>query len=365
MTSKPVVMQMIDSLHIGGAERMSVNIANALAEKGIESYICVTRQSGMLQSDISSNVTLLELDKKSALDIKALLRLRQFVKANGINIIHAHSSSFFTAILCKILCGTKVVWHDHYGNAEKLDQRKATILKLGSYLFDAVISVNEKLKNWAIDNLKVSSQDITYLQNFAKLSPIDLQKPLPSDKTNTIVSLANLRPQKDHMTLLKAFDMIHKRYPNWHLLLVGVDNFDVYSKNIKKYIKDNGLINHVHVLGSRKDSASILRHSTIAVLSSESEGLPVALLEYGLAKLPVVCTDVGQCRDVLGNGKYGRIVPSLNSGAFFEALSELIENKKKSELIALEFYNYVQLTYSQDSVLNKIISIYKGLIDGE
>ena len=52
-----------------------------------------------------------------------------------------------------------------------------------------------------------------------------------------------------------------------------------------------------------------LHGADCGVLSSVSEGLPVSLLEYGMAGLPVIVTDVGQCAEVVGNGRFGRVVP--------------------------------------------------------
>jgi len=365
MKSKPpVVLQLIDSLSLGGAERVSVNLANALDKSGIKSYLCSTRKGGDLETFINPKIELLILQKKSTFDFKALYRLVQFIKEHKINIIHAHSSSFFTAVLCKPFTGVKIVWHDHYGKAEQLDKRPVHAIIRASYFFDAVISVNEKLATWAKQNLHLKKENIMYLQNFAKLAMQDTQAALPGRKESRIVCLANLRPQKDHITLLTAFKSVLRKHPDWHLLLVGQDSKDTYSEQIKSYIRNEKLEEHVHILGSRSDSADILKQSTIAVLSSESEGLPVSLLEYGLSSLPVLCTDVGQCSKVLGEGKYGKIVPSVNSELFAKALSELIEDKKQRDQLALAFYRQVKAQYSQEAVMKKILTCYSEVLYG-
>jgi glycosyltransferase involved in cell wall biosynthesis len=343
---------------------MSVNLANALAQGGIDSYLCITRENGLLQSEVSRNVKVIQLDKKSAFDIKAILKLRRFIKDNHINIIHAHATSFFTATICKIMCsGIKVVWHDHYGNAEKLDQRDARVLKICSLLFDYVISVNEKLKYWAIKNLHLTDENITFIQNFANLSITGKKPSLPGDNEHRIIVLANLRPQKDHLVLLEAFNQIVDKYTSWHLLLVGADNNDKYSKSLKDYVYKNKLQDKVHFLGSRNDSADILKVSTIGMLSSESEGLPVALLEYGLAKLPVVCTDVGKCRDVLDDGKCGILVQPKDSQALYNALSKYIDDEQLRSKDALKYHHRVITNYSQEAVIQKIIDIYNRVIN--
>lgn len=362
-TKEPRVLQLIDSLAAGGAERVSVNLANALSEAGIKSFLCATRQGGPLEQFINRNVKKLILHKTSTIDVKAIYALVKFIHQNDINIIHAHSSSFFMAVLCKPFVSVKIIWHDHYGKAEQLDQRPVNAIRKASYFFDYVISVNEKLAHWSKNNLHIAHEQVLFLQNFAQLSEQHTQPDLPGTKETRIVCLANLRPQKDHMTLLNAFKSNVVNHSQWHLLLVGQDNEDDYSDLIKNYIEEENLEHNAHILGSRSDTADILVHSAIGVLSSKSEGLPVALLEYGLSGLPVVCTDVGQCAEVLGQGKYGVVVPPESPAMLGKALGELMADETKRKQYAADFSHHVHARYSKDAVMDELLKIYQGLLD--
>ena len=75
--------------------------------------------------------------------------------------------------------------------------------------------------------------------------------------------------------------------------------------------------NSVFIYGSCSDTFNILKLSTIGVLASKSEGLPLALLEYGLANLPVVATNVGDCHRVISNINEGLLVESGKHEEFF------------------------------------------------
>ena len=57
------VLQLIDSLDAGGAERMSVTIANALSTRIDRSYLCTSRKEGVLKSDLKKDVGYLFLRK--------------------------------------------------------------------------------------------------------------------------------------------------------------------------------------------------------------------------------------------------------------------------------------------------------------
>jgi len=111
------VLQIIDSLEAGGAERMAVNYANALAYELDFSGLIATRKEGPLVSQIKSNVEYLFLDRKSTVDLKLIFRLRSFIYKHKINIVHAHGTSFFIAVLLKLIYPRiKIIWHEHYGS---------------------------------------------------------------------------------------------------------------------------------------------------------------------------------------------------------------------------------------------------------
>ena len=355
------VLQLIDSLAIGGAERMSVNLANALAKEGVGSFLCATRRGGKLEKAIAPEVTYMVLGKRTSVDLQALWRLAGFVRQNQIDIIHAHSSSFFTAVLVKLLTGVRVVWHDHNGNRMQANNTNKVII-LGSVFFDTVISVNEKLAEWSRKHLLISEDRIVYLPNFAELTPTHTNLQLPGEPEKRIVCLANLREQKEHMTLLRAFNTFHAQHPEWHLLLVGEDRNDTYSMELKAYITKEKLEEAVHILGARSDSADILLASGMGILSSESEGLPVALLEYGLAKLPVVCTEVGQCSEVLDHGKCGVLVPPSTPEGLANALAALASSQEQREAYASAFHEHIQKQYAKDAVMEDMMKLYRNVL---
>lgn len=145
----------------------------------------------------------------------------------------------------------------------------------------------------------------------------------------------------------------------WSLLLVGMNFNDAYFDQVKEEIIAQSLEEHIHVLGSRNDTSAILNEVDIAVLSSISEGLPVALLEYGLAGLPVVVTDVGACKEVVLS--YGKVVPSRDSLAFSQAIQELIQYPEEAKAMAHSFQEHVMITFGAASYIKKLETFYSSL----
>lgn len=351
------VLQLIDSLDGGGAERIAVNVANSLTAYVDKSFLCATRKEGILKSTISNNVEYLFLSKNSTLDVLSLIRLLKYVRANKITHIHAHSTSFFLGVLVYFLNRkVKVIWHDHYGDSEHLEKREFKVLKRFSRYFDSIIAVNEKLKTWNEVNLKCSK--VYFINNFVDDNKLEvLNEEIKGEGTFKLVCLANVRPQKDHLNLLKAYNIVQKKLSNISLHLIGnvIKDSQVYIE-LSNYI-DKHKINQVYFYGSKQISSTFLKQFDIGILSSRSEGLPLAVLEYAIAKLPTIVTDVGQCADVVK--ERGIIVPPQDSRKLAEAVITLYNDSDLQNKFATLQYDFIMKHYSVKSVIPQLINIYR------
>lgn len=349
------VLQIIDSLNAGGAEVLAINIANHLANLGMESHLCVTRVEGDLFSMVSNSVNYLFLGKKKTFDFAAFKKLRRYIAQHKINIIHAQSTSYFVGSCMKILFPKiKLVWHDHFGNSEFLTHKSRYPVRFMSFLFHSVVVVNEKLLTW--NQKYLSAKNFYLLNNFAEFMNSESHTQLKGTKGKRIVHVASFIEQKDHLNLLKAFKEVQEHEQDWTLHLIGKGFQDDYYQAVEDYIANNKLSNSVFIYGVCTDVKNILSQSTIGVLSSKSEGLPVSLLEFGLAKLPVVVTNVGNCSILLEDKDV--VVEPENSMEFSQALLMLIKDQEKRDQIAQQLHNKVIEEYSIDSFVQKLLKIY-------
>ena len=345
------ILQLIDTLEPGGAERMAVNISNLLAENKFEVLLCAARAKGAFANQVNSLVKVECLHKRHVLDIRAFFKLYSIVKKNKIQIIHAHSSSVVWATLLKLIRpSVKVIWHDHYGFSENLKDKDRPIIRYFSFLFFGIIAVNEKLYQWSLKNCKVRKDKITLLKNFPHTTHA-IKK--TDSSIIKIVVLANLRPQKDHITFIQALAMIKETIAKKKVKIIFAGLFweDEYYKSIRELLNYNDLVDSVEFLGSVNDVMSLLLTCDIGVLSSKSEGLPVGLLEYGVAGLPVIVTNVGQCAEVVHYGKCGIVVPPSAPQEMAKALLDLIKNPQKGEALGSALKERIEKEYGAQNFL--------------
>jgi glycosyltransferase involved in cell wall biosynthesis len=350
------VLQLIDSLHPGGAERMAVTLANELAERIDASFLCASREEGLLKNAVYSKVEYLFLNKKKTIDFTAIRRLNAFVIANKINVIHAHSSSFFYGWLMKLMNPSiRLIWHDHYGNSEQLEKRNAKMLRFCSARFSGIIAVNTMLANWNKKRLRCDT--VYFVKNFVSKNRASTTETttLSGKVGKRILCIANLRPQKDHQNLLAAFLLIKKAHPDVSLHLVGKGDSN-YGADIIQQIKENAN-NSVYYYGALTLTTSIYEQSNLGVLSSLSEGLPVSLLEYGLNGLPVVTTDVGECKEVILS--YGKVVSPDNSEKLANACIYYLDHYEEAKEDADNFKKHIQTNYSFNSIFEELLQLYQ------
>jgi len=348
------IVQIIDSLEIGGAEKMAVNYANSLATRIVFSGLVATRAEGNLKKQIDNKVSYLFLNKKSTFDITAIVRLKKYCKDNKIDFVQAHSSSYFISILLRLIYPKiKIIWHDHNGLSEFISSEKSFVLKLTSFFFKGIIVVNYKLKKWAVNEL--NCKKVLYLPNFTSIeSSLNDETILEGLSGKRILCLANLRHQKNHLFLIEVAVKLKKSNPEWTFHLVGKDFHDDYSKQVKELIITNNLEKTVFIYGSKNDIKNILNQSDIAILTSKSEGLPIALIEYGLLKKPVVSTSVGEIPQIIINELNGFITRVDDVDLFYQKIKILINDNN----LRIQMGNTLHKTIMENNSSDAVIANY-------
>jgi len=171
------------------------------------------------------------------------------------------------------------------------------------------------------------------------------------------ISIARAHPQKDHATLLAAFERALVAEPRLVLLLVG--------RETERLPLPSGAAHAVRALGERSDIPDLLRAADLVVSSSIYEGLPNALLEAMASGLPVITTDVGDCRRIVG--ACGLVVaardPSALTGALLQFAALPDEERRALGAAARE---RVQRHHSHAAALREYQALWdtRALADG-
>lgn len=357
------VMQVADSLLAGGLERVAVTLANNLPSGQFRVHLCATRTGGPLQQAIEPHVTCVLLHRRSHFDLRALRRLVAYIREHEIRLLHAHGTSLFISVLAsRWRPWPKVLWHDHFGRYAT-QERPVWLYRAATRFVAGIISVNQPLAEWARRRLRAPADRVWYVPNCAREprlggSPVEL----PGRAGSRIICAANLRPEKGHRQLLEAMRRVLRQVPSAHLLLAGRADGEDYLGQLQSEMKQPDLAGHVTWLGSRSDLGAVLKGCDVGVLSSLSEGLPLALIEYGLVGLPTVATRIGQCPEVLDGGQVGRLVPPGEPEPLAEALVDLLQRPAERQRVGAAFRQWVSSHYTCEQIIPRICSIYQAVL---
>jgi len=361
---KTGVLHLVDSLEIGGAERMAVNLANGLSRAQFLPHLCATRLGGPLQNELAPDVQYLSLNRRARLDLPALWHLKNYIRQNRIRLIHAHGTALFIASLTKHLCPeSRLIWHIHAG-ALIHQRRVPMVYRFLTHNTDAIFAVTRALSDWAKIKLRFPANRVWYAPNFILANPHEATKTveLPGIAGFRLVCVANIRPPKDHITLLRAFKCVVEAEPRARLILVGGEGESAYARKVWAEREALQLDGQVFWLGKCDNVLSILSACDIGVLSSRSEGFPLTLLEYGSAGLAVVATQVGECPEILDHGNAGVLTPPHDPSALAEALIILLTNPDRRAALGHALQMRITHHYSPEAILKAVEETYAHIL---
>jgi glycosyltransferase involved in cell wall biosynthesis len=179
----------------------------------------------------------------------------------------------------------------------------------------------------ALEREGLPSQRIEIIRNGLDLSAVS-PRPHGTRAPRTIVTVANLRPEKRHEVLLSAMRLVAARHPDARLVIVGDGP---RRRALQALAADWGLTGAVHFAGHQEDVGAVLAGADIFALASRSEASPNALIEAMAAGLPAVATAVGGIPELVADGETGLLASVDDAAAVARGLLQLMEDPALAE----------------------------------
>jgi glycosyltransferase involved in cell wall biosynthesis len=325
------IIHVIDSLAVGGAERMLVEIANQSAADGHQVAVCITRSQHILADSLRPEIAVTILNRRRRFEWDGMKNFATLIRDRKIDIIHAHSRSTFAFLsLAKTmrLIHPPIILHDHYGI--ETDPSIPLWFRIwAKHFLHHYVGVYSKLAAWA-EAAGLPQEKISVIENALDLRPVCQAAPLnlrrelglPAWVLIGIVA-GGIRPEKGIDVLLEALGRCSCRHLI-KILVAGGDRDRAYAQACRAQSSAWQLEGRVDFLGERLDLASLIKGADFALIPSRSESGPLVLIEYMAAGLPFVSTRVGAvaCR-VAGLGIPEFVAPG-EADSLAAALDQLI-----------------------------------------
>lgn len=370
------VLNVVGGMALGGAERMAVDLANRAHGADFRCALLSTRGGGPLQSQVREGIPVLALDRTARWDPRSFARFREFVRGQRVRIIHSHGPGplqYVTAALAMGTMGCRHVHHIH--RARSAADRPPDLPTRLSLLWktDAVIGVCGSTCDW-VRRWFPRARFRTYLLRngvetgrfgAAAVSPAQLRESLGlPDKAVLVAMVANFRPEKDHLTALRALARLPEGDPI-HLLLVGGEAAGEPEcfKSVLRAVDELKVKHRVRFLGPRDDIPLLLGACDAGLLTSQRESGPLAILEYMAAGLPFVATRVGEIGWAIPEGAGGFFRPAGDAEGLAAALHRLGQMlpAERGQLGA-RGRALVEREFDQDRTVDRLARIYAQVL---
>lgn len=358
------------ALDPAGAERVTLNLAEYFVNKGYDVDLVLVRRRGALLAEVPPAVRVVDLASKRALTaVRPFRKYLREVRPMAVFAINFEVNLTAAAARVGLSQPPKLVLSVHCAPRQLLARdrplRRFVATLAGKFLYrmaDRVVAVSqgasddlETLK-WCDPARIVTIHNPVVRADFDGLAGQRIDHPWATDpRTPLIVGTGRLTAQKNFDLLLRAFARISDR-TRARLLILG-DGEE--REALETRIDQLGLRGRASLLGHVSNPYPYMRQADLFVLSSAFEGFGNVIVEAMAAGTPVVSTDCEHGpREILEDGKWGRLVPPGDECALADAMIEsLLADEKATVGKRLR-------RRAEDFTLGAAGSKYLELVDG-
>jgi hypothetical protein len=356
------VLQVIDTLDVGGAEKMCIQMANLLYEKGHDVsilYFDITEKN--LTYQINKCIPIYYIGVKKNW-YNPLYFYRIFRLMMKFEIVHIHMRTSLRIIYLSTLFGLlykRVVFHDHTGGTEQFESSSKGIFIHQAMRSFKYIAVYNELAQKSIERFKINRNRVDVVSNFVS-KPIQVNiQILPFDLNNLeILVVGNFRSQKNLLFLitlceeLKLNSLLKHRFH-----VIGGINDSNYYKHFIELIYSKNLKKHFIIYNDLSNIFEFRGKVNLAIMPSIEESGPLVLIEYLILKLPFLAHKVGDVTNKIGEYFPTQVLDNLDSVKWVKHLSSI-----SFEENLLEYGNLYHSQFSEEAAYSKWFEIYKRLI---
>jgi glycosyltransferase involved in cell wall biosynthesis len=338
---KKKIVLFIASLKAGGAERVFVNLSNALASEGFAPIILVgTLDQAAYTETISPEVRVCELGVRHMRS--AVLPLVRFLRRERPGVLisaleHSNLAAILAAKLARTGTPVMATIHQTFSRALEMSRslhQKALIraaIKV-TPMADRIVTVSHGTAADFARLAKIPKEHINVIYNpivgpalyQSAQEPIDhpwFQEGQPP----VVLGMGRLTAQKDFPNLIRAFASL-KKTSDARLMIFG----DGEERDpLERLVREMELCDCVSMPGVVSNPYAYLKRASLFVLSSAWEALPTVLVEAMACGCPVVSTDCKNGpREILRDGQYGELVPVGDSQRLADAMQRALQTPK-------------------------------------
>lgn len=338
------VLQVIDTLGVGGAEKIFVTICNLLVNSEVSVTGLFLTEAGVLKNQLNKKINLHELKRKNKWSLKKMNECSKILKQ--YDIIHCHFRHVFVYIRMVSLIfnvKTPILFHSH--SSKKLKKSSIFILK---YIFKPrfLICVDQESLNFYKKQLQFNNKNSFLLENIIiSHSKSQVQS---SAKEFDFVLVGNIKRNKNNIFAIDLAEKLNKS-----LLIIGNNQDNEYFQTLSNRIHSS--TTKVLLKQGVTDVSDYISLSKFGLMVSNKESGPLVLLEYMSFNLPFLAHETGEISKMMKPFFPNFFISNFDINSWKERLDFLEVNKHDSRKMEQVFQQF----FGEDDYRDKLLNIYR------
>ena len=354
----------------GGTENQLLLLINHLDRSRFDPSLCVFRSTPFVEEHaFPCPVKVLNVPNLVRWNtLKQLLHLKNLIRQSGTEVVHIlfNDASIVAPFFCR-MGGARVIvarrdmgfWYDWTNLA---------LLRLSNLCIDRLVANSEAVRKNAARKEGVSAAKSLVIFNghdrgrfeappspgFRGTHGIGTDDPI----VGMVGRLTTIKRQGD---LVRAFKIVQERHPRLHLVFVGDDR---EKSSLMELARTLGVLEKVHFLGSVQETVPIIKHFTVGVHCSSSEGLSNAIIEYMGCGKPVVCTRVGGNPELVEDGHNGYLVEVGDVEGMADRMGRVLSDPSLAREMGSRAQERIFDEFSVDRMASAYMKLYEDLANG-
>lgn len=367
MSRRYRVLHVIDSLDLGGAQAVLINLIKHGDRSRFEFEAATMHGRGVYWEQLEA----LDVPVKS---LSFHARFPSYVPAlawlcatRGYDVVHTHLlAANVIAKPVAALCGVPVrINHDHC-NDKLADPRKwaPRADEITNRFSTHVIAVSESTRDFVVNHERVPDDLVTTIHNGVDVEAFQPRPELRASArerwglpANAFVvgGIGRLTHQKNFALFLEVAAAVIARHPHAVFVIAGTGEEEAMLREKARAL---GIEQSVRFLGFVGEMAALYPALDMLLLTSRYEGLPITILEAMAVGIPIVSSDLDGVQEILVDGEDAALVEPGNAAAFASRVSELIAQPETARRLADAALRKVRSGYSAAAMARAVEAIY-------
>lgn len=367
------VLHFINNLNREGAQVVVSNLVTVGNKAEITYSVCVRQPGGSIASELrAQGIVVTEPPVYFGFRSlrQSILFLNRVCIENQVQIIHAHmaDAACLAWLVARKLKLPLVI--SHHGHDILLKCSPVCrfvyhcLLILAARYASMNIAVSESVGERVCRLLWLNQRSVQVIANGVRIPDDSLLQLIPErgidgNSSLKLVSVGRLIPLKGHRQLIFAVARLVADFPDIRLYIVGSGDM---AKELEQLAENEGVGDHIEFTGAVDDVSPFLAKSDIYVSSSESEGMPVSVLEAMAWRLPVVASDIPGNRSVVKQGETGFLYELNNTESMVETILTVARKTELAKAMALRARLMIEQQYSAHAAEENHARLYRSIL---